>query len=90
MLPVVHTKSKRRIAAEIIAMHYGMDLADMADYRYQPTRYSQPAIYSLGPTDYVAAPSSGKMPEGYCDLEWRKIGEEYGRSIFAGSQPQEL
>ena len=71
-------------ASEIIAFHYMMDLSEMADYRYQPTRFVNPAIYSLGPTGYVAAPASGKMPDGYCDLIWEKVGEEYGRAIFTG------
>ena len=80
-------KKQRRSAAEIIATFYCMDLAEMSTYRYQPTQYVAPAIYSLGPTDYVAAPSNGRMRKGYCNLEWEQIGEIHGRPIFIGHEP---
>jgi hypothetical protein len=79
-------KKRRVTAAEVIATHYLMDLAEMKEYRYQPTRYTNPAIYSLGPTDYCAAPASGKMPPRYCDMDWQPDGEALGRVIWIGIQ----
>lgn len=84
-------KQIRRSAPEILAFHFGMDIADMRDYRYQPTRYSVPAIYTLDykhngkEYSYLAAPSSGKMPKNYASLEWEQIGQEYGRPIFGAT-----
>jgi hypothetical protein len=73
---------KRQSAREVIPHHLGMDFAEMPDYRYQPTRYLNPAVYTFG-NDYYAAPSKGKMPPNYCDLEvWNISGEEHGRKIF--------
>jgi hypothetical protein len=69
-------------AAEIIAFHLGQDLAEMKDYRYQPTVWKNPAVYTFG-DDYWAAPASGKMPKAYCHINtWKCVGEEYGRKIF--------
>jgi len=72
----------RRTSAEIIAFHCMMDLAEMPEYRYQPTRWANPAIYTLDDQFYYAAPSSNRMPKCYAGLNWVEIGEEYGRKIF--------
>ena len=83
-------KTSRR-AAEIIAFHCGMDLAEMNNYRYQSTMWKNPAVYSMDfETDgkrysFLAAPSSNKMPRNYAEMSWVKIGQEYGRSIFGST-----
>ena len=70
-------------ANEIIAFHLGMDLAEMPEYRYQPTKWRNPAIYSFGDDGFWAAPASGKMPEDYCDFsDWKHVATVYGRKIF--------
>ena len=70
-------------AREIIASHFSMDIAEMADYRYQPTKWVNPAVYSFGDSGYYCAPASGKVPKNYCDMDnWQEIGEQYGRKIF--------
>jgi hypothetical protein len=75
---------RRRTAAEVLATFYSMDMAEMSEYRYQPTRFANPAIYTIGGTGYAAAPASGKMPPNYCDLKWKRAGEMFGRPIFIG------
>lgn len=66
-------------AAEIIAFQIGYDMAEMAEYRYQSTRYKT-AVYSIG-DNYYCAPINGKvLPNvGY---KWEKIGEPYGRPVY--------
>lgn len=71
---------KRRTAAEIIAFHFGADLAEMPDCRYQSTRYTSPAIYTFG-THYYAAPSDNRVPRNMPG-DWQEIGEHYGRKVF--------
>lgn len=72
--------TKRRTAAEIIAFHFSSDIRDISDCRYQPTRYANPAIYSMGEY-YYAAPSNNKAPTNF-QGEWERIGEYYGRTVF--------
>ena len=75
--------TKRRTAAEIIATHIGYDMAEMSEYRYQPTRYSSPAIYAIGDT-YYCAPSNGKLHKGW---DWTLAATVLGREVFeAGTQ----
>ena len=70
-------------SAEIIAFYLCQDLAEMREYRYQPTKWSTPAVYSFGDERYYAAPTSGKMPKGYCGLnDWQHLATEFGRKIF--------
>jgi hypothetical protein len=79
---MVMAKTPRYTAAYIIAFEYGMDLAEMAEYRYQPTLWRNPAVYSFGDEFYYAAPANKKMPENYAGMKWEKIAEQYGRPIF--------
>lgn len=72
---------KRRTAPEIIGFHFGWDMRDVSEGRYQPTRYSNPAIYTFG-TDYYAAPSNNLPPKNMPGA-WKEIGEHYGRKVFA-------
>ena len=73
--------AKRRTAANIIAFHFGCDISEISESRYQPSRYSSPAVYVVG-DDYYAAPSNNKPPK-YCVGEpWVEVAEWYGRKIF--------
>lgn len=72
--------SKRRTAPEIIGFHFGCDMRDVSEGRYQPTRYTNPGIYVLG-SDYYAAPSNNQPPKNMPG-DWKEIGEHYGRKVF--------
>ena len=71
----------RKTAAEIIAFHFGNDIADVRDSRYQPTRLTDPAVYVIG-NDYFAAPSNNAPPRHDVGLPWEAIGEHYGRKVY--------
>ena len=79
--------SKRYSAAYIIAFHFGEDLAEMAGRRYQPTRYTAPAIYVFG-DDYYCCPSGSQKPPRDRDFpdsdrwDWQPIGTYYGRTVY--------
>ena len=51
--------TKRRTAAEIIGFHFGWDIRDVSETRYQSTRYTAPAVYVIG-DDYYAAPADNR------------------------------
>lgn len=72
--------TKRRTAPEIIGFHFGSDMRDISESRYQPTRYSSPAIYTIG-NDYYAAPSDNRPPRNMPG-SWKEIAEYYGRKIY--------
>lgn len=80
------TKTRRRSAAEIIGFHFGADMRDVSEGRYQPTRYANPAIYTVG-DDFCAAPSDNKPPRNFPG-DWKEIGEHYGRKVFRLSDSQ--
>ena len=71
--------NKRRTAAEIIATHICYDMAEMSDYRYQPTRYASPAVYAIGDY-YYCAPTGGKS--GPKPWKWQQIGTVYNRPVL--------
>jgi hypothetical protein len=66
-------------AAELIAFHLFADMADITDGRYQPTRYSSPAVYTCG-NDYFCCPTSKQTPPK--DWAWKCVGEYYGRKVY--------
>ncbi len=71
--------NKRRTAAEIIAFHFGSDIADIRDSRYQPTRYSSPAVFTVGDS-YYCAPTKGQKLPG--DWDWKAKAFYYGREVY--------
>lgn len=76
--------TKKRSAAEIIAFNFCLDIGDVREYRYQPTRYTAPAIFAMGEF-YYCSPSSNQSPPKSFGT-WQLIGEHYGRKIYrAGS-----
>ena len=70
----------RRTAANIIAFHFGWNITDVSEGRYQSTRYASPSIYVLG-DDYYAAPSNNLPPKNMKG-DWKEIGEHYDRKVF--------
>ena len=75
---------KRRTAPEIIGAHFGWDMADVSDCRYQPTRFTSPGVYAIG-EDMVCAPSGAQKPPKA--WTWREIGQHYGRKVFLAIGP---
>jgi hypothetical protein len=77
----------RRTAAEIIGTYLCWDIRDVSDCRYQSTRYTAPAVYSIplkGGIEYVCCPSgSQKPPRGF--PSWNPIGEIHGRTIYGAT-----
>lgn len=73
------TKTRRVSAAEKIAYILGTDFAEMAEYRYQPTRYAI-AVYAIGESYYCATSRAGKLPD--VGLTWKAIGEAYGATVY--------
>jgi hypothetical protein len=71
--------TRRITAAEVIATHISYDLAEMSEYRYQPTRYSSPAIYAVG-DQYYSAPMNDKLHAGF---KWRLDGTILGRRVYS-------
>lgn len=80
--------TKRRTAAEIIGFHFGWDMRDVSDTRYQPTRYASPAVYVIG-DDYYAAPSNNAPPKYEVGQPWTVIAEYYGRKIYESKVSKE-
>lgn len=72
--------TKRRTAAEIIAFHFGSDIRDVQECRYQPTRYASPAIYTLD-DDYFCSPAAGSTPPAKFG-KWEALGTYYGRTVY--------
>lgn len=68
-------------AAEIIAFHFGSDIADIRDAIYQPTRY-RPSIYTVYTKagDYWTAPPAGQKP--HKAFSWEKVATYYGRDVY--------
>lgn len=79
-------KKRKITAAEVIATYVSYDCAEMSDYRYQPTRYSNPAIYAIGNT-YYCAPTNGKLHKGW---NWSFEAVVLGRNVYtAGTNIEE-
>ena len=73
--------TKRRTAAEIIGFHFGWDIRDVSETRYQSTRYTAPAVYVIG-DDYYAAPADNRPPKYELGQAWTLFAEHYGREIY--------
>ena len=71
--------TKRRSAEECIAFLFGSDIADIRDSRYQPTRYSSPAVFVVGNDYYCAPTKKQKVPAGW---NWKARAFYYGREIY--------
>ncbi len=72
-------------AAEIIAFHFGSDIADIRDAAYQPTRFTSPRIYTVytNAGDYWCCPSDKqKLPKGF---QWSPVATYYGRTVYVGT-----
>lgn len=61
---------KIKTAKEALATHLGCDIADLTDYRYQPTCYTK-AVYAVHET-IMCANKSGPLPQ-VCKLGMGKV-----------------
>lgn len=66
----------RMTAANIIASTFLMDLGEMSEYRYQPTRYTSPAVYCFGDNTYYAA-SAAKPKHRGLGGEWERHPDQF-------------
>lgn len=66
--------SKRTSGAEVIAATFGVDLAEMSECRYQPTRFTSPAVYTFG-NDYYAAHKT--KPRHKVGGEWTPVADQF-------------
>jgi hypothetical protein len=70
---------KKRSAAEKIADALGMDIADVRDGRYQPSKYPKPAVYVVG-DDYYAVSDSAPR---YCvGQPWERVSSWRGDDVW--------
>ena len=72
---------KRRTAPEIIGFHFGWDMREISETRYQPSKYANPAVYVIF-DDYYAAPSDNRKPKYDVGKPWVELYEYYGRKIY--------
>jgi len=69
--------------SEIIAFHFGCDIRDVSDGKYQ--RYSSPSVYVVytKDADYWCCPTEKqKLPKGF---KWDPVAEYYGRKIYCSN-----
>jgi hypothetical protein len=82
-------KAPRRTQAEIVATHFGSDIVDMRDMKYQPTRYASPSIFTVyaANSDYWLAQPTGRKIGGRAGAEfnWTPAGEYYGWTVYFGT-----
>lgn len=73
--------TRAKSAAEVIAFVLGWDIAEVREYRYQPTKYAKIHVYAIGDWYYCATLSGQNPPKGW---EWDlvKICLNYGRSVY--------
>jgi hypothetical protein len=69
----------KRSAAEIIAMHFCADIADVRDSTYQNYR---PTVYTVGDDYYCCPPAGQKPPRTPPGGPWHPLAEYYGRTIY--------
>lgn len=74
-------KAKKYSAPYIIGFHFGSDMRDISEGRYQPTRYASPAVYVVG-NDYYCAPSGSQKPPARDGWNWQPLATYYGRTIY--------
>lgn len=73
---------RRYTAPYIIGFHFGSDMRDISEGRYQPTRYASPSVYVVG-NDYYCVPSGTQKPPR--DWDWRPLASYYGRTIYTSA-----
>jgi hypothetical protein len=66
-------KKTRANAARIIAESLSIDLADMREYRYQPSRTGGLAIYAIGERYFAVSPAKPTWD----GLDWREHPDQF-------------
>ena len=62
-------------AAAVIAESIGFDIAEMSECRYKPTRYTAPAVYSIGDKYFAAHPTKPRHEVGE---PWQRYADQFG------------
>ena len=67
--------------AEAIGFVLGSDVAEVREYRYQPTKYAKIHVYAIGDWYYCATLPSQNPPDGW---DWQLINESpyHGRKVY--------
>jgi len=58
---------------EVMADFLMFDIEEIDGYRYQPTQWTRPRVYSVDFESHAYF-CVGKPPKGYAGLEWEKVG----------------
>lgn len=59
--------------SKLLAATFGMDVAEIRDYRYQPGKYKK-AIYAIGNDYFCVSRTKPKEPEG---IIWSKHNDQF-------------
>lgn len=71
--------SKVKHGSEIIAFHFGWNMPDVSEGKYQNYR---PSVYVVG-DDYFCCPPGDKKPPAPKEFVWKVVGEHYGRKVYS-------
>lgn len=69
-----------KTAPWMIAFHLSFDVTDVISCRYQPTRYSNPGVYTIADWYFCCPTAKQKLPK---DLgKWEPVFTDYGRTVY--------
>ncbi len=76
--------TRAKSAAEAIAFVFSSDVAEVREYRYQPTKHAKIHVYAIGDCYYCATLWDQDPPEGW---EWNLINQSsyHGRKVYRAS-----
>jgi len=76
-----------KTAPEIIAFHFGCDMRDVSDGKYQ--RYSSPSVYVVYSKagDYWCCPTASQKPPR--EFKWSPVATYYGRTVYVAKESSE-
>lgn len=72
---------KPKSPAEAIGFVLGWDVADVREYRYQPTKHAKIHVYAIGDWYYCATLWDQAPPSGW---EWQLMNQStyHGRKVY--------
>jgi hypothetical protein len=76
------TTRRNRSAAEIIAFHFGWDIGEVRDARYQPGVYGGMGVYTIDDW-YLCCPPGKEKPLYSKTFPWKPFAEHYDRVIYS-------
>jgi len=76
---------RAKSAAEVIGFVIGLDVCEVREYRYQPTKYATIHVYAVGTGYYCATLLHQKPPEGWKWEPLLTVGK-YKRRVWIAMQ----